>query len=138
MSTESVAGGLDAVARRRWSEGYELLSAADAEGILDGAALDALADAAFALGHHEEARAAHERAYTAHVQGGDASAAAASAVKLGVIFVRRGEIPHVMGWLSSAERRLEDQPESVGHGLVTWMKGMSVVLILPSGWAGGV
>jgi len=41
-----------------------------------------------------------------------------------VIFVRRGEIPRVMGWLSSAERRLEDQPESVGHGLVTWMKGM--------------
>jgi hypothetical protein len=41
-----------------------------------------------------------------------------------VIFVRRGEIPRVMGWLSSAERQLEDQPESVGHGLVTWMKGM--------------
>jgi class 3 adenylate cyclase len=119
-----MAGGLDAVARRRWSEGYELLSAADAEGTLDGAALDALADAAFALGHHEKARAAHERAYTAHAQEGDASAAAASAIKLGVIFVRRGEIPRVMGWLSSAERRLEDQPESVGHGLVTWMKGM--------------
>jgi class 3 adenylate cyclase len=124
VTTESIARGLDAVARRRWSEAYELLSAADAEEILDGAGLDALADAAFALGHHEQARDAHERAYTAHAAEGDASAAASSAIKLGVIFVRRGEIPRVMGWLSSAERQLEDQPESVGHGLVTWMKGM--------------
>jgi class 3 adenylate cyclase len=124
VTAESIAGGLDAVARRRWSESYELLSAADAEEALDGAGLDAFAEAAFALGHHEEARAAHERAYTAHAEEGDAGAAASSAIKLGVIFVRRGEFPRVMGWLSSAERQLEDQPESVGLGLVTWMKGM--------------
>lgn len=121
---ESLAGGLDAVARRRWSDGYELLSAADAARSLDGAALDALADAAYAVGRHEESRLARERAYAAHVQTSDASAAAAAAVKISVVFIRRGEMPQVMGWLSSAERALEDQPESVGHGLVAWMKAM--------------
>jgi class 3 adenylate cyclase len=33
-----------------------------------------------------------------------------------------------MGWLKSAERALEDEPESVGHGLVAWLNGMFAVV----------
>lgn len=61
----ALEGGQDAVRHRRWTQGFELLSRADGGGLLDAAALEALADAAYAVGRHDEALHARERAHHA-------------------------------------------------------------------------
>ena len=121
--------GRAAVRQRRWAEAYELLSAADAERPLDAEALEALADAAFALGRHDEALHARERAHRAYLERGERGLAAAVAVKIANVFVRRGELMVVGGWMGTAERLLKDQPESVGHGLLAWMQGMFAYVV---------
>ena len=122
---DRVARGCAEVARRRWHEGYELLSQAAAEGTLDGGALDALADAAFALGHDDEYHEARERGYAAHLAQGALQLAAADAVRLSVAFVRRGELALAAGWLGTAASLLDDEPGEPGLGtaLVVWLKG---------------
>jgi class 3 adenylate cyclase len=121
--------GQDAVRHRRWIEGFELLSAADVEELLDPPALEALADAAYAVGRYDEALHARERAHKAYLESGDRGLAAAAAIKVANVFVRRGEFPLVGGWMATAERLLEQQPESVGHGLLTWVQGMFAYVV---------
>jgi class 3 adenylate cyclase len=121
--------GQAAVRHRRWTEGRELLSAADAEGLLDAAALEALADAAFAVGRHDEALHARERAHQAYLEHGERGLAAAAAVKIANVYVRRGEFSVVGGWMGTAERLLEEEPESVGHGLLCWLHGMFAYVV---------
>ena len=128
-ATDLVLRGRGAVAGRRWSEGYELLSEAEARAPLDGPALDALAAAAFALGSHDRYREICERAYVAHLERDDRDVAAARAVELAVAFVRRGELALASGWLASADRLLDGEAGEPGRGsaLVTWLKGMFAV-----------
>lgn len=125
-ASDPVSLGCRAVAGRRWAEGYDLLTGADAQQTLDGAALDALAAAALALGRHDEYRAACERAYAAHEQLGRPDLAAEAAVQLCLTFVRRGELALATGWLGSAARVLESRSGEPGrgHALVGWLQGM--------------
>lgn len=122
---DSVALGRAEVTRRRWREGYDLLRGAAAEGPLDGAALDALVEAAFALGQSDEYSEAREQAYAAHLGDGALQLAAADAVRLAVVFVRRGELARAAGWLGTGGSLLDDEPGQCGTGtaLVTWLRG---------------
>jgi class 3 adenylate cyclase len=119
--TGPVAAGRAEIARRRWLAGHQLLTEAAAQQPLDGAALDALADAALALGILDEYREVVEQAHSTHLVEGDVQRAAAEAVKLSMFFVRRGDLALAGGWLGTAAGLLEDEPdEGVGTALVAF------------------
>jgi class 3 adenylate cyclase len=119
-----VAAGRAEVARRRWRAGYQLLTEAAAQESLDGAALDALADAALALGLLDEYQEAVVQAHSAYLAAGELQRAAADSVKLSLIFVRRGDLALAGGWLGTGAGLLEDEPdEGIGTALVAFAQG---------------
>ena len=80
-----------ALQRRHWVEVHRLLGALDpAE--LDGAELDALADASFAVGDDDLARSARENAQARFVEDGDNAAAASSALLVAMAAILKGEL----------------------------------------------
>jgi len=116
-------------ARRLWDEAYERFAQADAAGEVGEAAdLEAMADSGFASGHHDESLAARERALAAYLAAGDRAGAAAAAIKMANIHVRRGEFPLVAGRLREAEESLADEPDGAAHGLVAWLQGMLAIV----------
>jgi class 3 adenylate cyclase len=128
-STRARESGLRAVAERRWREAADLLGTHAASGGAGADDLDALADAAHAVGDYDAALRMRETAHAAYLAEGDHGAAAAVAIKLSSIFVRRGDFAVAGGWVQTAERVLVDQPESVGRGLTAWMKGMFAAVV---------
>ena len=89
MDTEQRGGsaGLpaarDALEGHRWSEAFDLLSQADREGVLEPEDLEALAQAAWFNARADLAVEAKERAFKAHLDGGNTTRAAALAFDLG-------------------------------------------------------
>lgn len=125
MSREA---GFAAVRQRRWQEASELLGELSVSGQADAAALDALADAEYAMGDYESSVRARQDAHAAYLEAGDHAGAAATAVKLANTFFRRGELAVTAGWAGTAERLLADQPECSAHGLVAWVKAMFAIV----------
>ena len=124
LRSDPVATGRADVARRRWRAGYELLTEAAAREPLDGVALDALADAALALGLLDEYQEAVVQAHSAHLAAGDLQRAATDGVKLSLFYVRRGDLALAGGWLGTAAGLLEDEPdEGIGTGAVAFAQG---------------
>ena len=123
-SPDPVAAGRAEVARRRWRAGYRLLTGAAVQEPLDGAALDALADAALGIGLMAEYQEAVVQAHSAHLAAGEPQRAAADGVKLALLFVRRGDLALAGGWLGTAAGLLEDEPEEgIGTALVAFAQG---------------
>lgn len=93
-----------------WVSEYDRLSAADRseQRSLAASDLEWFATAAFMLGLAEEYFALLERAYGAHLAGGEGRAALRCAFWLGVNLAQRGEVGRAGGWLSRAERLLEE------------------------------
>ena len=103
------------VRRGGWKDAFELLSAADTDGVLTAGDVDALAQAAWWTGRLEEALAFRERAYTAYMKEGDEHSAAIVALTLASDYGFKGALSVSGGWLQRAERLLEGVDETKAH-----------------------
>jgi class 3 adenylate cyclase len=118
-----VEGGRRAAHEHLWPEAYEALGSAHAGGELDADDLVLLAKASWWVGRNNEAIEAFERAYSGYIDRGDRIRAAFMALTL-----RRANAAKLMtsvaqGWLTRAERLLQDEPVSVTHGYLALARG---------------
>ena len=116
VTDERVLAGRAALERHAFAEARELLSAADAQGVLCAADLDRLGEAAMWAGHVAECLAAFERAYAAHLERDERVAAAATALRIVRESSARGDHALTLGWYRRAARLLEGEPQAAAHG----------------------
>jgi tetratricopeptide (TPR) repeat protein len=106
----------DAAARGDWEESYELLTTADADGLLGPADLPLLGEVAYAAGHLDATIEAWERTHALCVQAGDAVAAGAAAVRVAMhLLLDTALMAPVRGWLARADGLLEGREETSAH-----------------------
>jgi tetratricopeptide (TPR) repeat protein len=119
-----VADAIDELERGRrayrnqsWKTAHGALVRAEAVSPLSGEDLELLATAASMLGAIDEQVQALERAYHRYLEGGDDQDALRCAVWLGIHLMLAGSVGRASGWLSRAERQLEQsEDDSAGRG----------------------
>jgi class 3 adenylate cyclase len=116
VADDPIQAGREAVQRRAWEEGYELLKAAADAGDLTGHDFELLAEAALWNGKGEEEPAHLERAFRVYTEEDNRVRAAYIAVMLAHIYKNQLQASVANGWLSRAKRLLDDQPEAAEHG----------------------
>ena len=105
----------EALGRRAWREAFDLLTAADASEELAPEDLERLADAADALGDIDAVIDAYERAHGGYAREENRERAALMALSLASFHAIKGDLAVYRGWRGTAERLLEELPESAGH-----------------------
>ena len=116
-----------ALARRSWTEAFDLLTKAEAAGVsLDADDLEALGEAALWAGHPQESIDARQRAFAAHTRAGRPRRAALVAMALVANYSLRLNHAVAGGWLSTARRLLEQEPEGVEHGYLAFTETMAL------------
>jgi tetratricopeptide (TPR) repeat protein len=101
-----------AAAKGDWPEAYARLVEADATSPLTGPDLELLAGVAYAAGHLDATIEAWERVHRAGVLTGDRLAAAGAAVRVAMhLLFDTALLAPVRGWLTRAERLLEDRED---------------------------
>jgi class 3 adenylate cyclase len=113
---DKVAAARAAIGRKAWPVAFELLSAADREGVLSGADLEALALCAFFAGQPQVEDDARERAFTAWLAEGDEIRAAFVAIAHARNLARLGKASLAAGWVRRAEQLLPAEGETYAHG----------------------
>ena len=125
---DRVAAGRSAISARRWREGYDLLAAAAASGELPPEDLELLAWSAYLTDEVLQVVPVLERAYAGYVAAENNERAAAVAVQLaheyGSVRLQKAV---GSGWLSRAERLLENEPEGIAHGYLALERGLDAV-----------
>jgi DNA-binding CsgD family transcriptional regulator len=101
--------GRKAYSAEAWSDAYESLSGADRADPLRPEDLELLATCAYMLGRQGAYLGLLERAHRAHLGAGQPIAALRCAFWIGVTFASRGEVGRASGWLSRAQRLLDEQ-----------------------------
>ncbi len=101
--------GRNAYRRRAWADAYGHLSLAERKNPLDCEDLEALATAAYLTGRDQDYLAALDRAHHAHLDGGRLERAARCAFWSGLVLLFRGEAARANGWLSRAQRLIEQR-----------------------------
>src|ERR1700746_3531068 len=99
---DRVTAGLAALDRHAWRESYDLLKAADADGVLRGPELEQLGLAAWWLGRLDDSLETMERAYEARTAERDHQAAAHVALELARGYAWKSARSMAMGWLARA------------------------------------
>lgn len=122
---DRVRAGLAALDRHAWSESYELLKAADADGLLGGRELEQLGLAAWWLGRLDDSLQTMERAYEANTAAGDHRAAAHVALELARGYAWKSARSQSMGWLSRAAHLVESHPNSPALSELLLTKAMA-------------
>lgn len=108
----------DAYARRDWPRARDGFEAARASGALTADDVYALAESAWWLGLVDDALAYYEEAYRRHLGEGRPRQAAMSAIAAAVSLFLRGDTVVGSGWISRAQRLLQNADGSVEQG---WM-----------------
>jgi DNA-binding CsgD family transcriptional regulator len=101
--------GRESYARRAWADAYEALAGADASEPLEAEDLERLAWSASLRGLDEELLRLLERVYQHHFDAGNAARAARAAFWLGFRLMNLGEFGRASGWLSRAQRLVEEE-----------------------------
>lgn len=107
MSTAVAARGRAAFDREAWSDAFAELSAADREDPLDPEDLDRLAIAGYLTGRDDGSVGFWTRAYQGFVNRGNPTRAIRCAFWLGLTLLLRGEMAPGSGWITRAQRDLE-------------------------------
>jgi ATP/maltotriose-dependent transcriptional regulator MalT len=107
LPEDLLARGREAYDRQDFAAAFETLSSVDREQPLAGQDLDRLAVSAGVLGKDADFLRFLERAHQAHLESGDAAAAARSAFFIGFRLLNMGERGPGTGWLSRAQRVLD-------------------------------
>lgn len=109
--------GRRAYRNQSWKTAHGALVRAEAVSPLSGEDLELLATAASMLGAIDEQVQALERAYHRYLENGDDQDALRCAVWLGIHLMLAGSVGRASGWLSRAERQLEQsEDDSAGRG----------------------
>jgi len=107
----------EAHARRSWLEAYEAFTRADAEEPIGPEDLERCALAALMLGRDDDANSIFERAHGLWLERGETRRALRTAIWIGMNLGYRGAVGPAGGWLSRAQRLLEQEPgETAEHG----------------------
>jgi ATP/maltotriose-dependent transcriptional regulator MalT len=105
---DSLAAGRAAYERRAWRDAYEHLRAVAERRDLEADDLRCLATAAYLAGRYEAAEQGLERLHHLLLHGGQVDEAARWAVWLAILLFQRGQHAQAGGWLSRAQRLLDD------------------------------
>jgi class 3 adenylate cyclase len=124
VAESSLEAGREAVARRAWREGFELLSGIDESDGLGAEDLERLAHAAWWTGHLDGCISARERAYSAYVESGDRRGAARVAMDVAKDYYAKQTASVGSGWVRQAERLLEGEEDCVEHGYLARLRGV--------------
>jgi class 3 adenylate cyclase len=127
VADDTLEAGREAIRRHAWADAFDHLTVADARGNLSAEDLSSLSQAAWWTGRMDAAIDAAERAYSAHLDGGDARAAAMAAIDLAHNYHGKGRDLLAAGWLKRAERILDTEPESVATGYLAREKATSLI-----------
>lgn len=106
--------------RRDWNVSYDAYSRAAEVVPLVTDDLDALAFAAWRLGHAKESSRAAERVFT-QLARTDPMAAAMKANELALAWLVRGDWSIGLGWMNRARRLLTGAPEGSAHGYLAYL-----------------
>jgi DNA-binding CsgD family transcriptional regulator len=118
---DSLVGGRRAFAERSWAQAYASLSDADREGQLEAGDLERLATAAYLVGDDQGSAGAWTRAYHERLRSNDKRRAARCAFWLILELLSLGDWVRGSGWLATAERLLDPDPECAERGLLLVM-----------------
>jgi len=113
--------------RRDWRASYEAFARAGEDTPLCTDDLDAMAAAAWRLGHGKEALRVAERVYT-QLARTDPASAAMKAVDLALAWLTRGDLNIGQGWMNRARRLLNGAPEVAAHGYLAYLDTLVAVL----------
>lgn len=119
--------GRKSLQNQAWRAAFDHLSAADREAPLDPVDLVELSKAAHLVGRQVASRDLLARAHQGFLSRGEIRRAALSAFWLGFISLVSGEPAQASGWLSRAERLLDDQPDCVEKGYLLLPVGYRAV-----------
>ena len=111
----------DAAERRSWAEAYSILEGLEPSDHAP-AEWEALADAAWWIGHHDESIAALQKAYTGYADAGDERRAGWMAARLCIEHFVRDEPAAGMGWLARTKRHAAGLPDCVELGFASVME----------------
>ena len=111
-----VERGRAAAAGGDWQEAFELLTEADAAGLLIASDLRTLAEVAYAAGRLDTSIATYERAHAAFLRADDRVAAAEAAVRVAMhLLFDTTLMAPVRGWLTRAEGLLAGHDAAPAH-----------------------
>jgi len=111
-----------AIDTNAWREAFDLLKQAASEEPLGPEDLERLADAAWWTGQLEENINARQQAYAGYLKRGLPRQAANSAISLASDYMGKLAESMAAGWISSAERLLENEPECPEHGRLLYLR----------------
>ncbi len=119
--------GRKSLQSQAWRAAFDHLSAADLEAPLDPVDLVELSKAAHLIGRQVASSDLLARAHQGFLTRGEIRQAARCAFWLGFISLVSGEPAQASGWLSRAERLLDDQPDCVEKGYMLLPVGYRAV-----------
>ncbi|MEX2552916.1 MAG: adenylate/guanylate cyclase domain-containing protein [Actinomycetota bacterium] len=111
-----------AIDTNAWREAFDLLKQAASAEPLGPEDLERLADAAWWTGQLEESINARQQAYAGYLKRSQPRQAANAAISLASDYMGKLSESMAMGWVSSAERLLENESESPEHGRLLNLK----------------
>jgi class 3 adenylate cyclase len=117
QAVDSLTVARDAASRQSWRDAFEAYTNLDASS-LSADDLERFGEAAWWSGKLGQAIRLREQAYVAYAAESRNLDAARVALTLNWDETNRGAFAVAQGWFATAERQLEDQPESVEHGRV--------------------
>lgn len=121
--TELLLAARAAHVRRDWQASYDAFGRAAEDAPLTTDDLDALAAAAWQLGHGKEAVRVAERVF-AQLSRTDPPVAAMKSVELGLAWFTRGDLNIAQGWMNRARRLLDGTPESPTHAYLAYLDAL--------------
>jgi DNA-binding CsgD family transcriptional regulator len=113
--------------RRDWHSSYGAFTRASEIGPLDTDDLDAMAAAAWRLGHAKESVRIAELVFT-RLARKDPAAAAMKAAEVSLAWFLRGDLNIGVAWMSRARRLLDDAVASAVHGYVAYLGTIHAVM----------
>jgi DNA-binding NarL/FixJ family response regulator len=118
--TDLLRAARTAHVRRDWHAAYQAFVRVAEDVPLSTDDLDALAVAAWRLGHCKESVRVAECVF-AQLARTDPPAAAMKAVELGLAWLTRGDLNIGQGWMNRARRLLDGAPEGTTHGYLAYL-----------------
>lgn len=113
--------------RRDWHGSYGGFVQAGEVGPLDTDDLDAMAVAAWRLGHARESVRIAELVF-AQLARKDPPAAAMKAAEVALAWLTRGDLNIGQGWMSRARRLLDGTPDGAAHGYLAYLDAIHAIM----------
>jgi class 3 adenylate cyclase len=127
VAQDPLDAGRDALRRRQWAEGYELLRAADEAAELSPEDLLLVGEAAMWSGHMDVVDGYFERAYRAYLADGKTLRAAYVAIWIAHNERNSMQTSVANGWMSRAKRLLDLEDEAAEHGYWALQKSLDAL-----------